>query len=224
MSWDPISTWLLKQCLDELAPLVTAIINQSIESCSVPKSFKSAWIRPLLKKPGLDPEILKHFTPVSNLPFVSKIREKVIDARIERHLVCNSLHEPLQSAYRKFHSTETALLKVQNDIMESLDQGSMSVLVMLDMSAAFDTIDHQTLLERLEQYFGITGNTKAWVTSYLSERYQTVCVDGEIYQPVLDGVQCSPGFSYGPEVLCTVHKAPWRSHQTTWTAAPLLRG
>ena len=140
---DPIPTWLLKQCLDELAPLVTAIINQSIESCSVPKSFKSARIRPLLKKPGLDPEILKHFRPVSNLPFVSKILEKVIDARIERHLVCNSLHEPLQSAYRKFHSTETALLKVQNDIMESLDQGSISVLVMLDLSAAFDTIDHQ---------------------------------------------------------------------------------
>ena len=99
--------------------------------------------------------------------------------------MCNSLHEPLQSAYRKFHSTETALLKVQNDIMESLDQGSMSVLVMLDLSAAFDTIDHQTLLERLEQYFGITGNTKAWVTSYLRERYQTVCVDGEISQRVL---------------------------------------
>ena len=82
--------------------------------------------------------------PVSNLPFVSKILDKVIYACIERHLVCNSLHEPLQSAYRKFHSTKTALLKVQNDIMESLDQGSMSVLV------------HQTLLERLEQYFGIT--------------------------------------------------------------------
>ena len=196
---DPIPTWLLKQCLDELAPLVTAIINQSIESCSVPKSFKSARIRPLLKKPGLDPEILKHFRPVSNLPFVSKILEKVIDARIERHLVCNSLHEPLQSAYRKFHSTETALLKVQNDIMESLDQGSMSVLVMLDLSAAFDTIDHQTLLERLEQYFGITGNTKAWVTSYLSERYQTVCVDGEISQPVLMEYSVPQGSVMGPK-------------------------
>ena len=138
MSWIQFRHGSSNRCLDELAPLVTAIINQSIESCSVPKSFKSARIRPLLKKPGLDPEILKHFRPVSNLPFVSKILEKVIEAHIERHLVCNSLHEPLQ-----------------------------------------------TLLERLEQYFGITGNTKAWFTSYLSERYQTVCVDGEISQPVL---------------------------------------
>ena len=103
-----------------------------------------------------------------------------MDARIEHHLVSNYLHEPLQSAYRKFHSTETTLFKVINDSLDSLDKGGVSVLNILDMSAAFDTIDHQTLLERLEQNFGITGIPRAWMTLYLSERFQTVCVEGEL--------------------------------------------
>ena len=81
----------------------------------------------------------------------------------------------------------------------------MSVLVMLDLSAAFDTIDQQTLLERLEQYFGIIGNRKAWVTSYLSERYQTVRVDGELSRPVLMEYSVPQGSVMGPKyyVLCT---------------------
>jgi hypothetical protein len=70
-----------------------------------------------------------------------------VDACIEQYFVSNSLHEPLQSAYQKFHSIETALLKVNNDILDSLDKGCVSVLIMLDLSTAFDTIDHQTLLE-----------------------------------------------------------------------------
>ena len=111
----------------------------------VPTSFKCANIRPLLKKPGLDSEILKNYRPVSNLPFISKVLERVVDKRLEQHLVVNNLHEELQSAYRKFHSTETALLKVQSDILQSLDKGNVTVLVMLDLSAAFDTIDHHIL-------------------------------------------------------------------------------
>ena len=185
-----------------------------METCSVPKSLQSARMRPLLKTPGMDPEILKLYRPVPNLLCVSKILEKVVDARIESHLVCNSLHEPFQSAYRKFNSTETALCKVKNDIMESLDQGSMSVLVVLYLFAAFYTIVHQTLLERLKQYLGNTGNATAWVMSYLSEHYQTVCVDGELSQPVVTEYSVPQGSVMGPR----------RSYQTTWTAAPLLRG
>jgi hypothetical protein len=76
--------------------------------------------------------------------------EKVVDVRIERHLKTNNLHEVNQSAYRTFHSPETALLKVQNDIIQSFDNINVTILVMLDLSAAFDTIDHGTLLRRLE--------------------------------------------------------------------------
>ena len=196
---DPVPTWLLKQCLDELLPLVTNIINTSMEASYVPRDFKCARIRPLLKKPGLDPDTLKHYRPVSNLPFISKVLEKVVDARLERHLVTNSLHECSQSAYRKFHSTESALLKVQNDILQSLDQGCLSVLVLLDLSAAFDTIDHRTLLHRLEHCFGISGKPLSWMTSYLTDRYQTVCVDGELSEPVLMECSVPQGSVLGPK-------------------------
>ena len=122
-----------------------------------------------------------------------------MDARLEEHLVTNSLHEVSQSAYRKFHSTESALLKVQNDILQSLDQGCVSVLVLLDLSAAFDTIDHQTLLQRLEHCFGVSGKPLSWMASYLTDRYQTVCVDGELSEPVLMEYSVSQGSVLGPK-------------------------
>jgi hypothetical protein len=95
----------------------------------------------------------------------------------------NNLHEVNQSAYRKFHSPETALLKVQNDILQSLDNNNVAILVMFDLSAAFDTIDHGTFLRRLERHFKITGKSLAWVTSYLTDRYQTVCINNKLSQP-----------------------------------------
>jgi len=125
--------------------------------------------------------------------------EKVVDARLEQHLSNNNLHEEHQSAYRKFHSTETALLKVQSDILQSLDQNKVTILVLLDLSAAFDTIDHSTLLHRLEHDFGISGKPLTWMTSYLSDRYQTVCIDGELSKPVLMKYSVPQGSVLGPK-------------------------
>lgn len=196
---DPIPTWLLKECLDELTPVMTKVINASLQSGYVPRSFKHSRIRPLLKKPSLDANVLKNYRPVSNLPFISKILEKVVDVRIENHLKNNELHEVNQSAYRKFHSTETALLKVQNDILQSLDRNNVTILVMLDLSAAFDTIDHETLLTRLEHHFGITGTPLTWMRSYLSDRYQTVAINGELSDPVLMKYSVPQGSVLGPK-------------------------
>ena len=196
---DPIPTWLLKQCLNELSPILTNIINVSLQSAHVPKAFKSSLVRPLLKKPSLDPDNFKNYRPVSNLPFLSKVLEKVVDAQIERHLTSNNLHEQHQSAYRKFHSTETALIKVQSDILQSLDQGNATVLVLLDLSAAFDTLDHDTLLHRLENHFGITGKPLEWMTSYFKDRFQTVCIDGELSNPVLMSYSVPQGSVLGPK-------------------------
>ena len=196
---DPVPTWLLKSCVDELLPIITAIINTSLKSSHVPLDFKCARIRPLLKKPGLDPDILKNYRPVSNLPFISKVLEKVVDAQLEHHLVTNELHEGFQSAYRRSHSTETALLKVQNDILETLDKGSVTVLIMLDLSAAFDTIDHRTLLERFEHLFGVTGQALEWISSYLCDRYQVVTIEGELSEPVLLQHGVPQGSVLGPK-------------------------
>lgn len=202
---DPLPTWLLKACIDELVPIITRIINASLSSGSVPTPFKSAVIRPLLKKPGLDSAALKHYRSVSNLEFIGKILEKVVSTRLESHLSTHSLHGQHQSTYRQFHSTETALLKVQNDILTSLDGNNVTVLVMLDLSAAFDTIDHETLINRLRIHYGIADEPLHWISSYLSDRVQTVCVDGEFSDPVT--LKCSSGFSVGPKNVLNVYQA-----------------
>ena len=148
---------------------VVLLWSGSGDNYRVPPIFKCAQIRPLLKKPTLDPDIQKSYRPISNLPLTSRVLEKVIDTRIERHLLENGLHEELQSSYRRFHSTETALLKVQSDTLESLDNGFITVLVMLDLLAAFDTLDHGILLSRFENVFGIFGAALKWITPYLTD-------------------------------------------------------
>ena len=113
---DPLPTSLLKSCIDSLSSVITGIANKSFEESLVPESYKIAIVRPLLKKAGLDIDVLKNYRPISNLPFVSKVLEKLAESRLEDHFILNNLYEPLQSAYRAFHSTETALLRVHHDI------------------------------------------------------------------------------------------------------------
>ena len=146
---DPIPASLLVQCLDDLLPVITRIINLSFASSTVPTSLKQAVLSPLLKKPSLDHELYPNFCPVSNLQFISKSIEKVVSVRVLDHLHENSLQECLQSAYKEHHSCETALVRVQNDILRSIDDNRCVLLLLLDMSAVFDTVDHSILLKRL---------------------------------------------------------------------------
>lgn len=175
---DPIPTWMLKDpdVLRSVLPLLTESINNSLMSGSVPLSLKTAVISPLLKKHGLDPNNLGNYRPVSNLPFAAKVLEKVVAHQLSQHMTANKLHEPYQSAYRSGHSTETALLKITSDINLALDQGDGILLVLLDLSAAFDTIDHEILLERLRLRCGITGSAFEWIQSYLTNRTQSVII------------------------------------------------
>ena len=175
--FDPIPSRLLKESFPLIADSILNIINTSLETGYVPQSFKYAVIKPLLKKPNLDPELLVNYRPISNLPFVSKILERVVVKQLCCHLQDNSLFEVFQSGFRPYHSTETALVKVTNDLLLAADNGLVSVLVLLDLSAAFDTIDHNILLQRLECDVGIRGTALSWFKSYLSERYQFVNVN-----------------------------------------------
>ncbi|XP_062616752.1 uncharacterized protein LOC134278448 [Saccostrea cucullata] len=159
---DPMPSFLLKSCLDSCLAMVTDIINHSLNQSVVPSSFKQAVVRPLIKKTGLDPEEYRNYRPVSNLSFLSKILEKVVAKRLDHHLESNYLHDNVQSAYRPCHSTETALLRVHHDIVAALDSGSCVALIMLDLSAAFDVIDHSILINRLEIGFGISGSALAY--------------------------------------------------------------
>ena len=128
--------------------------------------IKDAIVRPLIKKPSLNSNELKNYRPVSNL---SKLLERVVAHRLNSHMQEYGLHEPLQSAYKLGHSTETALLRVHNDILTNMDGQSVTMLIMLDLSAVFDTIDHRVLLDRMESTIGVTGVPLTWFVSYLSE-------------------------------------------------------
>ncbi|XP_077985142.1 uncharacterized protein LOC144439783 [Glandiceps talaboti] len=170
---DPIPTSILKQVLDDLLPSLVNIVNLSLSTGCVPDKLKTAIVKPLLKKQNLDPEIMKNYRPVSNLSFLSKTIEKVVATRINDHLHSNKLDETMQSAYKTHHSTETALLRVQNDILSALDNGKIVMMVLLDLSAAFDTVDHSILISRLQNRMGITGTALSWIESYLRNRQQT---------------------------------------------------
>ncbi len=173
---DPIPTYLLKTLLPSLIQSITYIINRSLATGYVPQDLKIAAITPILKKPGLDNTDLNSFRPISNLPFVTKIPEKVVAAQLQSHLEKHNLCEQFQSGFRPSHSTETALLKVVNDLLKVSDSGAHSILVLFDLSAAFDTVCHSVLLSRLSA-IGINGAVLQWLTSYLSDRRQFVRID-----------------------------------------------
>ena len=163
-----------------------------------PSKFKLALISPLLKKPGLPKSDLANFRPISNLNTIGKILERLALSRFFPHVSKSPSFSPLQSAYHKFHSTETALLKLTNDIMETIDSGKITILTALDMSAAFDTLDHITFLHRLQHTFGLSGYIIAWIQSYLTDRSSFVEIDSSSSPSttILTGVP--QGFVLGP--------------------------
>ena len=202
---DPIPTSLTKQCLNDFVSLITVIVNASLSAGKVPQQFKQALVTPLLKKSELDSNDMKNFRLVSNLPFISKIQEKVVLTQLKNHLSSNDLLEICQSAYRKDHSTETAVLSVFDGLLFSVDERLVSLLALLDLSATFDTLDHTILLQRLEMTDGVRGIVLDWFASYLSERFQSVIADGVVSasRPLVYGVP--QGSVLGPVffTLCT---------------------
>ena len=121
---------------------------------------------------------MKNYRPISNLSFMSKVVEKLIFEQLSVYLVENNLFPKLQSGFRRYHSTESAVLRVLSDIYSAVDRGDVALLALLDVSAAFDTVDHSILLERLSTSFGLSGQAYAWFDSYISGRSQSVRLGG----------------------------------------------
>ena len=199
---DPLPSSLFVKCSDILVPFITQIVNCSLLSGKFPTICKSAIIKPLLKKSNLDINVLKNYRPVSNLSFVGKIIERVVDHTLTDHLASLDLHDNFQSAYRPNHSTETALVRVQNDIMEALDKGNVVLLVLLDLSAAFDTVNHDLLLNRLQSSFGVVGPVLEWFASYLRDRSQCVKITSSTSQPTQLKYGVPQGSVLGPKLFC----------------------
>ena len=175
---DPIPTSLLKQCVPSLLPTITNIINLSLSTGIFPEQFKNCSVLPKLKKSNLDKENLSNYRPISNLSYISKLTERLVKNRITDYLSQNNLLNSFQSAYTKFHSTETTLLAVHDYLIRSMSLQKITALCLLDLSAAFDTIDHSILLHRLSTWFGINNTPLQWIKSYLSTRYFSVSING----------------------------------------------
>ena len=158
-------------------PILTHLICSSLTAGFVDRALKTALVRPLLKKVSLDSTDLKNYRPVSNLPFASKLLEKVVAARLAEHLTTYDLEEPFQSTYWPHHRVASAISRVQSDILQAMDSQRVVVLVMLDLSAAFDTIDHQVLLQRLSSDVGVSGTALRWFQSYLAGRTQSITIN-----------------------------------------------
>lgn len=182
-SLDPIPTDVLLESVDIVLPVIWIMCNKSLSEGHLPASQKEAIITPIVKKAGLDPDEPKNYRPISNLSFISKVIERIVSEQVRTYLTESNLMPSLQSAYRPGHSTETALLKIVSDIIDEADKQKVTLLSLLDMSAAFDTVDFQILLRRLETTYGISGNALGWFSSFLSDRKQTVTFAGRRSAP-----------------------------------------
>ena len=142
------------------------------------EEWKTAAVKPLLKKPGLD-LINKHYRPISNLPFISKLVEKCMLKQFPSHCENNNLLPDFQSAYHEHYSTETSLIKLSNDILWSMERQHMTGTAILDLSASFDTVDHEIPLQILEQNFGFPDKALIWFQNYLRPWSFRVNINGK---------------------------------------------
>ena len=204
---DPIPSKLLIECLDSILPSLTDLLKSSLASGIFPQCFKAALVTPILKKRCLDHNDLNNYRPVSNLCFIAKILAKLVLSQVSSYLNSHNLYNTCQSAYRPGHSTETALLKVVNDLFLSLNIGNISVLALLDFSSAFDTIDHTIIVHRLHTDFGFTDTVLQWYSSYLTDRthYVSLCNHCSDFAHVHSGV---PQVSVLGPILFTMYIKP----------------
>jgi hypothetical protein len=192
---DFINTWTLKLVSKEILPTITHIVNLSISQRKFPSQWKLAKVVPLLKKG--DPLVPKNYRPVALLPIFSKILERAVFQQLVEYLDLNNLLKPDHHGSRQGHSTATALIQMYDQWLDQVDDGMMVGVMMIDLSAAFDMVDHELLLKKLE-LFGLTEGALAWFRSYLSDRSQVVCVDGCNSPPLAVDCGVPQGSILGP--------------------------
>ena len=189
---------LFANIIDSVVDDLVIIFNKSLSNGIFPNQFKQACVLPIIKNANLDSNEMKNFRPISLLDFKSKLLERIVSSRLNSHLSLCNLHDLYQSGYKKHHSTETALLYVVNELRLNADKNYVSILLTLDLSAAFDTIDHKILYSTLKNYLGIEGTALSWLESYLSNRTQTVYFNDSQSEPKILNFGVPQGSVLGP--------------------------
>ena len=187
--------------MDILLPLLTTLCNRSLLEGVLPSSQKRSILVPVIKREGLDKTDPTNFRPIANVPFISKVIEKIVACQLTSYLETSNLLPTIQSGFRKGHSTETLLLCLLSDIYGAIDRSQITLLALFDVSAAFDTVDHEILSERLQITFGLSGSFLCWLESFLGER--TLCV---VHGPTRSPWVPTPyGLRLGPPTLLYIY-------------------
>ena len=192
---DEIDTYILKLAKEPLLPAITHLVNLSIRTKIFPKQWKLAKVIPLHKKH--ETFLPKNYRPVALLPVASKILERAVFIQVVNYFESNQLIHPAHHGFRSLHSTSTALLQMFDTWLEALEDHQLSAVIMLDLSAAFDVVDHDILLDKLNLY-GVNSASLDWFRSYLSDRSQCVFVEGSLSEPLSLEAGVPQGSILGP--------------------------
>lgn len=187
---DVIPTVILKDCVDLLAPFLAFLVNQCFKLGYFPTPLKLISVTPVLKKGCTDADNLSSYRPICNLSVLSKIMERIVVKHFVSYLNSNYLINVHQSAYRVYHSTETALLHLTSEVLTAMDDGKIALLASLDLSSAFDTVNHRVMLRRLSSSFGVSGLALQWFESFLCNRSMFYKFNGSSsgVVPVITGI------------------------------------
>ena len=173
--YDRISTSLLKQIIHVIADPLAHIFNQSLQQGVFPDLFKIAKVNPIFKKG--DSHEISNYRPISLLPSISKVLEKIVYNRLFDFLNTHNILNSNQYGFRKNHSTDQALIQIYDKITNAMANKQHVIGIFLDLSKAFDTLDHNILLYKLE-FYGIRGQALSWFKDYLIKRKQYVTFNG----------------------------------------------
>lgn len=194
---DPLPAKLLSKCKDVLLCFLVSIINQSLSEGTV-EGLKQSVIKPIYKGKDLDHDVLNSYRPIFNIPFLCKLIEKVILKQFSSHIRNSCYNSQYQHGYKKFHSTETMLLEIYDEVLLGFENDYCTVLVMFDMSAAFDTVDLDVLLCILKHVLNIQGTALLWFESFLKHRSQCVKINNSLSTISESKYGVPPGSTLGP--------------------------
>ena len=197
-SEDPIPAALISSAMDELLPVYVDLVNKSLAEGTM-NGIKHSEIDPLLKKHGLDSDIKKNYRPVNNLVFLSKLTERIVAKRLDDHMRVNNLFTEEFFGYKKHHNTEMMMLGVADEILTGFDNDECTVMLFIDLSAAFDTIDIDRMVEILGDEIGLAGEALSWCKSFLSNRTQRVKINGHYSDKLVIKFGTVQGSVLGPK-------------------------